>query len=116
MLRTGARSGPVFAAAEFFMVTGILHPKRRWRKRGDSGMGVSIWLGIVVWPERERSLGCVPRSCVVALKFAVAEERRTGGIAYATKGKFVSNRKLFLLCFHWKAHENNDFVRFTCIE
>jgi hypothetical protein len=44
------------------------------------------------------------------------ERKSTGGIAYATQGKFVSNRKLFLLCFHWEANEDGDFVRFICIE
>jgi hypothetical protein len=39
-----------------------------------------------------------------------------GGLAYAAKRKFVSNRKWFLLCFHWNAHENDDFVRLICIE
>jgi hypothetical protein len=39
-----------------------------------------------------------------------------GGQAYASEGKFVSNRKLFVLCFQQSAHQDDDFVSFICIE
>jgi len=42
--------------------------------------------------------------------------KSTGKIAYATNGKFVLNRKLFLLCFHQSSYQGDDSVRFICIE
>jgi hypothetical protein len=41
---------------------------------------------------------------------------RRGGQAYATNGKFVLNRKLFLLCFQQSSRQNDDFAGFICIE
>jgi hypothetical protein len=41
---------------------------------------------------------------------------RDGGQAYATNGKFVLNRKLFLLCFQQSSRLNDDFVGFICME
>jgi hypothetical protein len=38
------------------------------------------------------------------------------GQAYATNGKFVSNRKLFLLCFQQSSQRNDDSGSFICIE
>jgi hypothetical protein len=42
--------------------------------------------------------------------------RQWCGQAYVAKGKFVLNRKSFLLCFQQRPQGNDDFTGFICIE
>jgi hypothetical protein len=52
----------------------------------------------------------------IALRRRDEKPTSTGKIAHATGGKFVLNRKLFLLCFHQRSDQDDDFVGFICIE